>query len=103
MKAALGAFMIRNFIAVRVNDFREWWRRPATAKDRVTSGVIGAFGGFWVGILGRMILGPMPISIETLAWWALGSIICGAILGVLFPKVIGTLLFPFSMFGVGSS
>lgn len=64
--------------------FNEWWRKPLRAVDRIEAIGIGAFGGFWIGVLGRMLLGPMPVAFSTLGYWAVGSIIVGAGLGI-FP------------------
>jgi hypothetical protein len=83
--------------------FVEWWRRPIRTRDRVGAFFVGAFGGFWVGLLGRVFLGAMPVGFTVLAYWALGTAIAGALLGVLMPRVVTVLLYPFSTFGVGSS
>ena len=86
-----------------VKKFKEWWDRPLQSKDRVAAVFIGALGAFWVGTLGRLILGPMPVAMNTLVYWAIASIIVGVILGLLFPKPVTVVLFPFSMFGIGGS
>lgn len=83
--------------------FLEWWQRPATRRDRVTGTFVGGFGFLWIGVLGRIMLGPMPISLVDIAWWALASIGVGVVLGVCFPKVITCMCFPFSIFGIGGS
>ncbi|GHU29046.1 hypothetical protein AGMMS50256_12960 [Betaproteobacteria bacterium] len=64
--------------------------------------VIGGIGCFWVGVLGRIILGPLPVSLEVMVWWALGSIAIGVFLGIIFPKATTCVAFPFSTFGIGS-
>ena len=83
--------------------FNEWWRQPLRTVDRVGAMGIGAFGGVWIGVLGRMFLGPMPVAFSTLGYWALGSIIVGAVLGIFFPRVVRVVLYPFALFGVGSN
>jgi hypothetical protein len=93
--------VIREHIARRFQHFRLWWQAPATAKDRVLGAAIGAFGCFWIGVLGRIIFGPMPVSASVLGWWAAASILAGVVLGVLFPKVVSCVCFPFSTFGGG--
>jgi len=86
-----------------VTKFKEWWHRPIQKKDRILAAVIGGIGGFWIGVLGRISFGSMPVAITTLGYWAIGAIVIGVILGVLFPKPITVVLFPFSIFGIGGS
>src|SRR6267378_1186779 len=61
--------------------------------------VLGAVGCFWIGVLGRIILGPLPVPVSTLGWWAAASVAIGVVLGVLFPKVVCCVCFPFSTIG----
>lgn len=93
--------MIARLLNRRKQRFREWWHAPATARDRVLGALVGGIGSFWLGVLGRIILGPHPISLETVAWWALGSVLVGMVIGLVFPKATTCLLFPFSTLGVG--
>lgn len=85
-----------------LTSFNQWWRRPLRRRDRIGAVAIGAIGGFWVGLLGRLMLGPMPVSLATLGYWAIGSIVVGIILGVIFPRAVSVVLYPFSFLGVGS-
>jgi len=94
--------MIRRFFQRRTEEFKSWWRAPATWKDRALGAVVGAFGCFWIGVLGRLFLGPTPVSFVTIGWWALGSVAVGIMLGLVFPKVTTCVCFPFSTIGVGS-
>ena len=86
-----------------LTSFNQWWRRPLRKRDRVGAVAIGAIGGFWVGLLGRLMLGSMPVSLSTLGYWAIGSVVVGVVLGVLFPRVVSVVLYPFSFLGVGGS
>ena len=79
--------------------FKEWWNRPIRVGDRIWAAMIGAFGGFWVGLLVRVFLGSTPVSLPVLAYWAVGAAVAGLVLGVLFPKATTVVLFPFSTFG----
>lgn len=79
--------------------FLTWYRAPATRKDRIVAAIIGAMGGFWIGLLGRMMLGSTPVSFSVLGWWALASAATGVVLGLLFPKTVTCVCFPFSTFG----
>ena len=86
-----------------LTSFNQWWRRPLRARDKVGAVFIGAIGGFWVGLLGRLFAGPMPASISELAYWAVSGIIAGIILGILFPRVVSVVLYPLTLLGIGSS
>jgi len=95
--------MVREFLLLgKLQRFRLWWRAPATRKDRIMGVVVGAIGCFWIGVLGRIILGPLPVPVSTLGWWAAASVAIGGVLGVFFPKVVCCVCFPFSTIGGGS-
>lgn len=83
--------------------FNQWWRRPLRKRDRISAIAIGAVGGFWVGVLGRLMVGSMPVPISTLGYWAAGSFVTGAILGVMFPRAVNIVLYPFSLFTIGGN
>jgi hypothetical protein len=82
-----------------IGSFSEWWHKPVTVRHRVLAASIGAFGGFWVGLLGRLLLGPMPIEFSTLVYWSVGGILLGIAAGLVFPRAITIILFPFSTIG----
>lgn len=94
--------MINEFFRNRSQNFARWWHAPVTRRDRIIGAFIGGMGCFWIGILGRLALGPLPASLSTLAWWAFGSALFGILLGVCFPKSVSVVCFPFSTFGGGS-
>lgn len=87
------------FIKRHTRKLREWWRSPTTAKDRAVGAVVGGFGGFWIGVLGRIVLGALPASLNEVVIWALATAICGIGAGIAFPKPVTVVLFPFSTFG----
>jgi hypothetical protein len=97
----LVATMIATFLQRQRQRFMAWWRAPLTSKDRVLGALVGGIACFWIGVLGRLILGPSPVGFDVLAWWALGSIAFGIALGLIFPKATTCVLFPFSTIGVG--
>lgn len=66
------------------------------------SAFVGAFAGLWIGVLGRLLLGELPVSFTTLAEVAMLGAACGLGLGVAFPKSVLLLGVPFATFGVGS-
>ncbi len=88
-------------ISSRVERFRAWYRKPTTRRDRATGAVVGALAFFWLGVLGRLIFGPLPVSVGVLGWWALVSVLGGLAIGIAFPKQIAVFLFPFATFGGG--
>ena len=81
--------------------FIDWWNRPITAKDRSRAATIGLFGGFWVGIIGRLALRYEGSLMELLAFGG-GAAVAGMLLGIAFPKVVTVVLFPFSVFGISN-
>lgn len=92
-----------NFFSRRLLHFKTWWRAPATARDRAIGALVGAMGGFWLGLLARAALGPMPVSLWELGLFALGGVALGACLGRVFPKLTACVLFPLATFGGGPS
>ncbi len=95
--------MFKGLIVNRIQEFKVWWHKPATAKDRITSTLIGGVGGFWIGLLGKGMLTDSPIPVSILVSWGVYGAFLGAVLGILFPKIIGTMMYPFSMIGIGSN
>jgi hypothetical protein len=94
--------MPRVFLERRSAQFLRWWHAPATSRDRLLGALVGALGCFWIGVLGRVIVGPLPVSLQELGWWAIGSVAAGVALGLLFPKAMACICFPFAMSGGGS-
>ena len=94
--------MIRAFIQRRAANFKSWWNRPPTTRDRVLGSFVGALVGVWVAVLGRLLLGEMPVSFVSLAEFAMIGAACGVVLGAAFPKSVLILGFPFASLGVGS-
>jgi hypothetical protein len=94
--------VIREFFQRRAADFRAWWQRPPTARDRILGAFVGALAGLWIAVLGRVFLGDMPVSFAALAEVAMIGAGCGVVLGAAFPKVVLILGFPFASLGVSS-
>ena len=84
-----------------ITSFNQWWQRPLRTRDKIGAVFIGAIGGFWISLLGRLMLGQMPVSFSVLLYWAIGGIIIGIILGALFPRTVSVLLYPFALLGIG--
>jgi hypothetical protein len=81
----------------------EWWNRPIRTRDRILGFFVGLIGGFVAGALGRLFLGSPSFQLTELAWWAFGSMVLCSILGVLFPKLVTLVLYPFASISIGSS
>lgn len=79
--------------------FGAWWRAPPTRRDRVLGAFVGGLGSFWIGVIGRVFLGPLPVSLSVVVYWGALSACAGTILGILFPKTVTCICFPFSTFG----
>ena len=94
--------MIQQLLMKRMESFKVWWYRPPTSSDRFRSAVIGGIGAFLIGMFLRLILGLNPVSVGTLGLWGLAGALTGIILGACFPKIVGMLMFPFAMLGLGS-
>jgi hypothetical protein len=83
-------------------EFSAWWRAPVTWRDRILGAVVGAMGFFWLGVLGRLGVGSLPVSLGTLASWALGVSLVGVALGLRFPKATTCFCFPFALSGASN-
>jgi hypothetical protein len=64
-------------------------------RDRILGAIVGAFGGFWLGVLSSFAFGSLG---QPATFVALVAVAC-AVSGVVFPKVVTVVLFPFSTFG----
>lgn len=93
--------MVLGYLQQILRNLITWWQAPITRKDRVLGAAVGGFGGLWIGVLGRLFLGPMPVSFSTIGWWALYAAITGVLFGIAFPKLTLCVCYPFSTFGGG--
>ncbi len=90
------------FLKKKLKSFSEWWNTANTKKDRIRAAAIGAFGGFWIGLLGISVLGELPMPASMLGIWAFGGAALFSLLGIAFPKIISCICFPFAFFQIGS-
>lgn len=88
-----------NFVSRKAVSLKEWWNTPSTTDDRFKSSLLSGFAGFWLGGLGRLILGPPSGSIEILFYYAAAGVLAGIILGAAFPKAMRIIAFPFTFVG----
>ncbi len=79
--------------------FRVWWSTPPTIRERSAGAAVGGIAFLWIGVFGRIGLGPLPASFATVAGWAVASAVLGALLGVRFPKLVILVLFPLTTLG----
>lgn len=79
-----------------------WWRRPITRRERVRSACIGAVAGIWIGLFAFMLVDGGPISLAGIGTWLLSGVAGSAGLAALFPRVLGIVLFPLSICGIGN-
>jgi hypothetical protein len=87
------------WLATRVARFRTWWKTPATARDRKSGALVGGAAGFWVGALGRIMFGPLPVGVAVVLLWGMAGILAGAAFGRLRPKATLVFLLPLATFG----
>lgn len=83
--------------------FSDWWQRPIRTRDRVSAAFVGLFAGFWIGLLGRIILVDEPTGISILFYWGVAIAVISAILGALFPRHTMIVFYPFAFFGISGN
>ena len=89
---------MRTRLRSRTDRFKRWWRAPATTRDRVLGALVGAFAGFWLGLLCASALTPPWLTqIQFVCLVVAGLVLAGA----LFPKVATVVLVPFGVTGGG--
>jgi len=90
---------MRSWISQRIECAHAWWKAPVTARDRMSATVIGGMGGFWIGALGRILFGSLPVGVTVVLLWGTAGILAGAVFGRLRPKATLVFLLPFATFG----
>jgi hypothetical protein len=91
--------MMGEFMSHLRDRVRQWWRAPITVADRIGAAVFGLFGFFFIGAIGRALLGARPVGFDTLAMWGVWSSGAGLLIGIRFPKVTTCLLAPLMLIG----
>jgi len=90
---------MQDWLRERITRALAWWRAPVTARDRVTGAVVGGMAGFWIGALGRIVVGPLPVGVAVVLLWGALGIAVGALFGRFRPKVTFVFLLPLAAFG----
>jgi hypothetical protein len=91
-----------DIVGRRRQRFIAWWRAPITRRDRLMGAIVGGMGCLWIGTLGRIIFGTLPVAFYLVAHWAIAGALVGIVLGVAFPKVVTCICFPFATSGVST-
>ena len=91
--------MMRRFLKTRGEAWSRWWRAPVSGRDRVIGALVGGIGTFWIALIVRLVIGPMPVAGTSALTWAFAGALLGAVLGVAFPKPVTAVCFPFSTIG----
>ena len=91
--------MVGGFMSHLRDRVRRWRREPITVVDRIGGAVFGLFGFFFIGAIGRALLGAPPVGFDTLAMWGVWSSGAGLVIGIRFPKVMTCLLAPLMLIG----
>jgi len=90
---------MQDWLRERITRALAWWRAPVTARERVTGAVVGGMAGFWIGALGRIVVGSLPVGVGVVLLWGIVGIAAGALFGRLRPKATFVFLLPFAAFG----
>lgn len=64
--------------------------------------VVGAIGGFWLGVLLSLFLLKAPQDLSALLIGGTLGAVAGAGIGALLPKPLTVVLYPLALFGGGS-
>lgn len=83
----------------RATQFRAWWSQPAIGRDRFLGAFVGVFAGLWIGALARIMLGDLPVSFADVLDYALLGAGAGLLLGLVFPKAVLVIGYPFMSLG----
>jgi hypothetical protein len=76
--------------------FQTWWSTPATPADRGWAFVLGAWAVVWFGLIGRLVIGGLPVPFAELFWYAVATSVAVAFAGLFFPKTVRLISFPFA-------
>lgn len=79
-----------------------WWHKPINRSERIRSACIGAVAGIWIGLLVCLLQASEPIALGELVIWALLAALLCAGLGARFPRVMGIIMLPISLLGIGT-
>ncbi len=81
----------------------DYLNRPLKIGDRILAIVMGAFGGFWLGLFACMAFASTPVPLQEVAYWLGSGALVGVILGAIFPRVIMIIFYPFMFITIGGN
>jgi len=90
---------MQDWLRERTTRALAWWRAPVTARERFYGALVGGAAGFWIGALGRVVVGPLPVRVAVILFWGVMGIAAGALLGRLRPRPTLVFLLPLATFG----
>ena len=76
-------------------EVKDWWPKPATRRDRIIGVVFGGLGATLIGLVVRLVAGPLPLPASELARWAVSCAAIGVALGLAVPKLTVLTFYPF--------
>lgn len=81
--------------------FKRWFAAPAKCWERVLAAVASAIVFAILGLVVRLIVAPLPLLpldelFRTILLWSGGGALTGVLLGILFPKTMLCVVYPFS-------
>ena len=81
--------------------FRRWFASPARWWERLLAAVASAVVFALLGLVARFIWAPLPLLpldqlLQTILLWSGGGALAGGLLGLLFPKTMLCIAYPFS-------
>ncbi len=97
-------WMIMQYVNKKLTQFKTWWSSRATLADRLWAFVSGAWAGLWLGAIGHIVVSDLPMSMTALFWFAVSAALVLGVAGLIFPKAVRCISFPFlflSIFGSG--
>ena len=69
-----------------IADVRAWWPEPTNRRDRIIGAVFAGLGALFVGVVVRLVAGPLPLPWREVVRSAAWSAVLGLLLGLAAPK-----------------
>ena len=87
-------------------EFKRWFAAPARWWERVLAALASAVVGAILGLVARLLWADLPLLpldelLRTILIWSGGGALTGVLLGLLFPKTMLCVVYPFSLLEAG--
>ena len=69
-----------------IAEVKAWWPKPTNRRDRIVGAVFACFGALFVGVVVRLVVGPLPLPWLEVVRSAALSAVLGLLLGLAAPK-----------------